>query len=60
VVLVGYQADDPPMRYLLEALEADRERFADLGKVYAFAPCKGGDEELQRGLWQAKAIEPIL
>ena len=25
VVLVGYQAEDPPMRYLLEALEADRE-----------------------------------
>jgi hypothetical protein len=50
----------PPMRYLLEALEADRERFADLRKVYAFAPCKRGDEELERALWQAKAVEPIL
>ena len=27
VVLVGYEANDPPMRYLLEALEADRERY---------------------------------
>jgi hypothetical protein len=30
VVLVGYEADDPPMRYLLEVLESDRERFTDL------------------------------
>jgi hypothetical protein len=40
VVLVGYQADDPPMRYLLEALEADRERYPDLQMVYAFASCE--------------------
>jgi hypothetical protein len=60
VVLVGYQADDPPMRYLLEALEADRERYPDLQKVYAFAPCGLGKEELERALWLAKAVEPIL
>lgn len=60
VVLVGYQADDPPMRYLLEALEADRERYPDLQKVYAFASCEAGNEELVRALWAAKAVEPIL
>ncbi|WP_453999997.1 SIR2 family protein [Afipia felis] len=60
VVLVGYQADDPPMRYLLEALEADRERYRDLQKVYAFASCEVGDEELTRALWAAKAVEPII
>lgn len=60
VVLVGYQADDPPMRYLLEALEADRERFPDLQKVYAFASSEPGNEELVRALWAAKAVEPIL
>jgi NAD-dependent SIR2 family protein deacetylase len=60
VVLVGYQADDPPMRYLLEALETDRERFPDLQKVYAFASCAPGDENLTRELWRAKAVEPIL
>ena len=56
VVLVGYQANDPPMRYLLEALEADRERYPDLQKVYAFAPCGRGQEELERALWLAKAV----
>lgn len=60
VVLVGYQADDPPMRYLLEALEADRERYPDLQKVYAFASCPLGQEELVQALWLAKGVKPIL
>src|SRR6267142_5187061 len=60
VILVGYQADDPPMRYLLEVLETDRERFPDLQKVFAFAPCHTGEEDLVRALWAAKAVEPIL
>lgn len=60
VVLVGYQADDPPMRYLLEALEADRERYLDLQRVYAFAACEPRDEELANALWRAKGVEPIL
>lgn len=60
VVLVGYEAEDPPMRYLLEALESDRERFTDLQKVYAFAPCTPGNEDLETAIWRAKAVEPIL
>jgi len=34
------------MRYLLEALEAGRGRYPDLQKVYAFASCEPGNEEL--------------
>lgn len=60
LVLVGYQADDPPMRYLLEVLEDDRARFPDLKRVYAFAPAGAGKEELERAMWRAKGIEPIL
>jgi hypothetical protein len=60
VVLVGYQADDPPMRYLLEVLEADRERFSDLQPVYAFAHAAPGQEALQTALWRSKGVEPIL
>jgi hypothetical protein len=60
VVLVGYEADDPPMQYLLEVLEADRERYPDLHKVYAFASCEAGGEELMTALWRAKGVEPIL
>jgi hypothetical protein len=60
VVLVGYQADDPPVRYLLEALEADRERYPDLQKVYAFASHAPGNEKQITALWEAKGVEPIL
>jgi hypothetical protein len=60
VVLVGYAADDPPMRYLLEVLEADRERYPDLHQVYAFAECADGSQELMKALWRAKGVEPIL
>jgi SIR2-like domain len=60
VVLAGYEADDPPMRYLLEVLEADRGRFSDLHKVFAFAPSKHHEENLTAELWKAKGVEPIL
>jgi len=58
--MVGYQADDPPVRYLLEALEADRERDPDLNQVYAFVPARADNHEEQRALWYAKGVEPIL
>jgi hypothetical protein len=60
LVLVGYRADDPPMRYLLEALEDDRARYPDLKPVYAFAPSAAAKESLERELWRAKGIEAIL
>jgi hypothetical protein len=60
LVLVGYQADDPPMRYLLEALEADRDRYPDLQEVYAFASCSPGADAVTKALWQAKGVKPIL
>lgn len=59
LVLVGYSADDPPMRYLLEVLEADRERYPDLQEVYAF-DAAGSDEVLTAALWRAKGVTPIL
>lgn len=60
LVLVGYAANDPPLRYILEVLEADRQRFADLNKVYAFAETDGCNEPVDRELWRAKGIESIL
>jgi SIR2-like domain len=60
LVLVGYQADDPPMRYLLEALEADRERYPDLQQVYAFASSTAGEEEIIAARWEAKGVTPVI
>ena len=59
LVLVGYAADDPPMRYLLEVLEADRARYPDLKPVYAFAPTEAGREREEREIWLSKGILPI-
>ena len=55
IVLIGYAADDAAMRLLLEALDADRDRFPDLGKVYALDQRRDGSAKR----WKAKGIEPI-
>lgn len=36
LVLIGYSADDPPMRYLLNAIAADANRFHDIKRAYIF------------------------
>jgi len=36
LVLVGYSANDPPMRYLLNAVAADGTRFTDLKERFTF------------------------
>lgn len=62
LVLVGYSANDAPMRYLLEAVDAERDRFPDLRPVYAFAPVdetEGEIEDSVRGNWKAKGITPL-
>ncbi len=37
LVLVGYSANDPPMRYLLNAVAADGKRFDDLKERFTFS-----------------------
>jgi hypothetical protein len=55
LVLVGYQAEDSALRLLLETLDADRERFRDLKKIYAIEKQAEGSASL----WKAKGILPI-
>lgn len=58
LVLVGYSADDPPMRYLLNAVAADVNRFDDLKERFTFI---GQDQLNQVELedWKGRGIEPI-
>ena len=58
IVLVGYSANDVPMRYVLNVLEADRARFSDLKNVYAFAGHEGNRQDTNYS-WQALAVEPL-
>jgi len=53
VVFVGYTADDPPVHYLLEALNKTDD---NLEKIYAF---QAGTKEEARVKWQHKGVEPI-
>lgn len=59
VVLVGYRAGDAPVRYFLNLLEADRERFPELRRVYAFDGLKAGARAEAEVSWGALAVEPI-
>lgn len=55
IVLVGYRAEDAAMRLLLEALDADRDRFPDLKGIYALESASPGSSSI----WKAKGIEAI-
>jgi hypothetical protein len=55
LVLVGYAAEDPAMRLLLETLDADRDRFRDLKDIYAIE--RRSDDSAS--IWNAKGIKPI-
>ena len=58
LVLVGYSANDSPMRYLLNAVAADAERFSDLKERFIFVGMSEGDPvELED--WRARGITPI-
>lgn len=57
VVLIGYSAGDAPVRYFLNVLEADRQRFPDVLPVYALDPVKA--RELPDVRWSTLAVEPI-
>jgi hypothetical protein len=58
LVLIGYSANDPPMRYLLNAVAADGARFDDLKERFTFVgldtPDPIADED-----WKGRGITPI-
>jgi len=53
VVFVGYNADDPPVQYLLEALNKSNGR---LDEVYAF---QSGDADDATSRWEHKGVTAI-
>lgn len=62
LVIVGYGADDPPMRYILEVLTSDRERYKDINEIFAFVPCADDDAARARAMaiWDAKGATAIV
>lgn len=58
VVLVGYSANDAPVRYFLNVLEADRTRFPDLRTVYALDAVRDSEEDTI-ARWATLAVEAL-
>jgi len=58
IVLVGYSADDPPMRYLLNAIAADGVRFDDLRERFTFVGSGTPDPILIED-WKGRGMTPI-
>lgn len=58
LVLVGYSADDPPMRYLLNAIAADGIRFDDVKERFTFLGVDKPDSVLIED-WKGRGITPI-
>ena len=58
IALVGYSAQDAPVRYFLNVLEADRTRFPDLKPVYAFDGYERDPEETVV-TWGALPVQPL-
>lgn len=58
LVLVGYSANDPPMRYLFNAVAADGKRFDDLKERFTFFGTNSPDV-VALADWNARGITPI-
>ena len=55
IVLLGYSANDAPVRYFLNVLEADRTRFPDLKPVYALSGYRESPKEASTS-WGTLAV----
>jgi len=60
VCFVGYSIEDPVLRYMMDALSADRMRGEESHEVYAFGSCQSGRETEADQAWKAKGVTPIL
>ncbi|QNT78614.1 SIR2-like domain protein [Entomobacter blattae] len=60
VVIIGYSLNDPPVRYLLEALAIDSQRFPFKNKVYFITSSKGGESNDDYKRLESMNITPII
>jgi hypothetical protein len=60
VCFVGYSINDPVLRYMMDALAADRMQGEFTPKAYALGECEPGHEPTKTIEWEAKGVIPIL
>ncbi len=60
VCFVGYSLNDPVLRYMMDALAADRLLGESPVRAYVFVSYSKGKEEEASDEWKAKNVTPIL
>ena len=60
VCFVGYSINDPVLRYMMDALAADRMLGEITPQAYALGDYAPGQERAKTVEWQAKGVTPIL
>ena len=60
VCFVGYSINDPVLRYMMDALAADRLRGESTPRAYALAACEPGKESEVNDNWRSKGVIPVL
>ena len=60
VCFIGYSINDSILRYMMDALAADRLRGESSPKAFAFGGYSKGKRDEQAEQWQAKNVTPIL
>ena len=60
VCFVGYSIDDPVLRYMMDALAADRLLGEAPMEMFAFGSYPKGKEDQRAREWEAKNVTPIL
>lgn len=60
VCFVGYSINDPVLRYMMDALAADRMLGESTPQAWALGDCELGQEHQKITEWEAKGVIPIL
>ena len=60
VCFIGYSIGDPVLRYMTDALAADRLLGESSPEMFAFASYSKDEEDERRNEWKAKNVTPIL
>ena len=60
VCFIGYSLDDPVLRYMMDALAADRLLGESPPEMFAFGSHSKGKETARANEWRAKNVTPIL
>ncbi|MCT9827415.1 anti-phage defense-associated sirtuin Dsr1 [Pseudomonas veronii] len=60
VCFVGYSIADPVLRYMMDALAADRLLGESSPEMFAFGSYSRGEEDDRANEWEAKNVTPIL